>query len=169
MRYGMLLQKRGALSQATQFHRRMLESDPEIPGGHYLLSISLSRQGDSVEAVAELRRELELAPESPRALAALAKMLSSDPNPHVRDGAAAVAVAERLAAVSGDDHAMLDAIAMAYAEFGDFDRALEIQARAVQLIRAHGQREQARLRDYMERMQLYRTGTAYRQSRPLSR
>jgi tetratricopeptide (TPR) repeat protein len=169
MRYGALLQKRGALSAATAFHRAMLESDPDITAGHYLLGITLARQGKSAEAVEELRKELELAPESPNALSALARLLSSDSNPLVRDGVAAVAIAERLAAIARDDPATLDAIAMAYAEFGDFDRALGYQTRAVQLLRTSGQREQARLRDYMARLQLYRAGTPYRQQRSFSR
>jgi tetratricopeptide (TPR) repeat protein len=169
VRYGTLLQKRGALFEATAFHRRMLESDPDIPAGHYLLGISLARQGKSAEAVDELRKELELAPESPKALTALARLLSSDYNPLVRDGVAAVAIAERLTEVARDDPDALDAIAMAYAEFGDFDRALEYQAKAVHLLRTSGRREQARLRDYMARMQLYRAGTPYRPKRSFNR
>jgi tetratricopeptide (TPR) repeat protein len=164
-RHGMLLQRRGALAEATAFHLRMLESDPDIPAGHYLLGMSLARQGRSTEAVAELREELQLAPASPLALGALARMLGSDPNPQLRDGAAAVEIAEKLAAVAPGDPATFDTIAIAYAEFGDFDRAVEAQTQAVHLIRTRGQRDQARLKDYMARLQLYRARTPFRQGR----
>jgi len=169
MRYGRLLQKRGAFGEATEFHRRMLESDPDIPAGHYLLGISLARQGRSEEAVSELREELELAPGSRLALGALARMLGSDYDPQIRDGAAAVAAAEKLAAVAPGEPATFDTLAMAYAEVGDFKRAVEAQTRAVQLARARGQREQARLRDYIARLQLYHNDTPFRQGRSVSR
>jgi tetratricopeptide (TPR) repeat protein len=164
-RYGMLLQKRGAIAAATEFHRKMLESDPEIPAGHYLLGVSLARQGQLEAAIAELREELKVVPESHLALNALARILSSAPDPYLRDGAAAVAAAEKLKSVDPSDPSTLEVLAMAYAESGDFNRAVEYQTQAVQLLRTRGQREQARLRDYMERLQLYRRERPYRQGR----
>jgi tetratricopeptide (TPR) repeat protein len=169
MQYGDFLHRRGATAQATAFHRRMLDSDPDIAGGHYLLGLSLAREGMAAQGVVELRAELSRAPEFRSALLALARILATDPDPSVRDGTQALAVAEKLAAVAPDDPASFDALAAAYAESGHFDRAVEAEKRALQLAQAGGRRKQQRAREYAERLELYRSGRPFRAGKQLRR
>ena len=80
----------------------------------------------------------------------------------VRDGMAAVEAAERLVAVAPDDPASFDALATAHAEAGNFDRAISAENRALQLIQARGQRDTARVREYMARLELFKSGRPFR-------
>ena len=65
-----------------------------------------------------------------------AYLLSSSPNPDIRDGSEAVRVAKLAVEKSGGARpAIMDTLAGAYAEVGDFKSAIEISRRAVALAR----------------------------------
>lgn len=161
-RYGMQLERIGSPADATAYHRSQLEIDPERPGNHYLLAFALTREGRSEEAIAELRNELDRNPSVRLANVALARILCTDPDPSLRDGPLALALAHRAVILAPDDPVSYDTLAAAYAETGDFDLAVEAEMKAIRLAGVKGGREASRVRGYQGRLERYRAGQPVR-------
>jgi len=83
-----------------------------------------------LEVLEALIRE---APDDGRFLNTAAWALATHPDDAVRDGARAVTLAERALAAQPGDASVIDTLAAAFAESGDFDRAVATQERAVAL------------------------------------
>jgi Flp pilus assembly protein TadD len=91
-------------------------------------------------------------------------VLSTDPDPSIRNGEVAVGLAEEAARLTGgQEPAVLDALAAAYAESGRFTEAVATAERALALSRGQGSPELAAGLD--ARVSLYRTRSPYRESR----
>ena len=77
-------------------------------------------------------------PNNPRVLTYLAQVLASDENPQIRDGNHALAMAAKANDLTGGvEPAMIDALAMAYAELGRFTNAQQAAADALKLATAY--------------------------------
>jgi len=90
-------------------------------------------------------------------------LLATCPDARHRDGAEAVRLAER--ACQGtryESTAYLDTLGAAYAEAGDFSKAVETVEKAVKLAHSAGQRKL--LADMQARLDLYRRQRPYRQA-----
>jgi len=125
------------------------------------LARALARAGRYREAVAALRDRLASNPGDARIACELAWLLASCPDETVRDGSAAVALAERVCKVTdfGSIRA-LDVLAAAYAEAGRFDQAVQTARRARKLARSAGK---AALADQIAlRLQRYASGKPFR-------
>jgi predicted Zn-dependent protease len=116
-----------------------------------------------MEALAYFRQAVKLDPNNPHVLTYLAQMLASDENPKLRDGNAALAMAAKANDLTGGNQpAMLDALAMAYAEIGQFTNALQTAAYAVKLAAAYDMTNDAVL--IQQRLQFYQDRRPFRQS-----
>lgn len=94
---------------------------------------------DYAAQVETLRRGVDNCPESYEILNNYAYIVSTVPPDELRDGAAAVRAAERAAELTGRSNAgVLDTLAAAHAEAGDFERAVAVSERAVRLARQQG-------------------------------
>jgi WD40 repeat protein/tetratricopeptide (TPR) repeat protein/tRNA A-37 threonylcarbamoyl transferase component Bud32 len=90
--------------------------------------------------------------------------LATHPDALKRDGPGAVRLAERAVAVTERKHPeFLDTLAAAYAEKGDFTKAINVQKEAIALL----QTERAR-QDYASRLELYEHNSPYRDRRTLA-
>jgi tetratricopeptide (TPR) repeat protein len=123
-----------------------------IPAAHHL-GYMMMLQSQSEQAYAEVRKILlsllhepngldrlrELAataPDSPRMLDELAWLLATYPDSNLRDGTEAVRLAERACALTQRQvPSILDTLGAAYAESGDFQRAIDTTEEALK--RAH--------------------------------
>src|SRR5215469_9024006 len=86
------------------------------------------------------------APDSPRLLDELAWLLATHPDSKFRDGARAIALAERACALTERRAPiMLDTLAAAYAEAGDFPRAITAGEEALKRAHSVGDTEIAKL------------------------
>ena len=88
----------------------------------------------------------------------LAWPLATSPDPKLRDGPRAVALAEK--AVAGTDRKkpmILDTLAAAYAEAGQFTNAIRVQEEAITLLK-----NEAEKHDYASRLKLYENNSPYR-------
>ena len=81
----------------------------------------------------------------------------------LRDGAKAVRLAERACKlVNYEVPETLDTLAAAYAEAGQFDKAVETSEKAMQLALASGEKKLAK--DIQSRLELYKAKRPYRES-----
>jgi TPR repeat protein len=88
----------------------------------------------------------------------LAWILATCLVPEVRDGWAALTYAEKaVATTQWEKGTMLDTLAAAYAELGDFAKAVTAEAKAFALVKDEDTR-----RDFAERLKLYESKTPYR-------
>ncbi len=123
----------------------------------------LLQLGRNAEAVAQLQAALQLDPDNLEILLLMANVLAAEEDPNVRNGAAARTLAERLVKLTGGQQpAALDALAMAKAELGQFDEAVQIQQQAVQLIEATGPKEDVTA--MQNRLALYQRHQPWRES-----
>ena len=103
---------------------------------------------------------MRLRPDWPRGARQLAWLLATTDDAAVRDGRAAVPLAESACARTTQAVARCqDTLAAAYAAAGDFTQASAHAARAVELSRAAGEKGPAAA--YEARAQLYAKGEAY--------
>ena len=93
----------------------------------------------------------------------LARVLAADDNPQIRNGAEALMLAAKASQLAGQAQPVaLDTLAMAYAETGRFDQAVQIGQKAVNLARAAGKKDDAAL--MQQRLELYQKREPWRES-----
>jgi serine/threonine-protein kinase len=86
-----------------------------------------------------LERSLELKPDSLNAQCNFAWVLATCPDPALRDGSRAIQLTENVLAHAGRDNpSVLRAAGAAYAETGQFDKAIAIAQEALEITRAQG-------------------------------
>ena len=108
------------------------------------------------KVVEPLRRAAESG--EAQALNELAWLLATCSDSQLRDGRSAVTYAEKaVAATNRKDPAILDTLAAAYAESGDFAKAVSVQNEAIALLK-----DEASKREYASRLQLYESNSPYR-------
>jgi len=122
---------------------------PRFQTGRVLLKV-----GREAEALPQFREALRLEPGNFGMLIFIARVLASDQNPRARDGAEALALAQRAAQLAGGPQpVVLDTLAMACAETGHFDVATNLAQQAIATALARG--NQADAAAMRERLELY--------------
>jgi tetratricopeptide (TPR) repeat protein len=134
---GLVLSQRGDAQGAIREWRSALELDPKYAEAHASLGDALSAEGRTAEALEHWRDAIQLQPNDAPTLRRAAWVLGTSPDAAIRNGDQALAFAVRAVELSGGkDARMLDTLAAAYAEKGQFaDAALtarRAQARAEQ-------------------------------------
>jgi spermidine synthase len=134
-----LLIRQNRLEEAIPFLKKALEFNPEDVVARHNLGKLLYQQGSRAEGIRNLEESLRLQSGSRELLNDLAWMLATAPEDSLRDGKRALELA-LLAdnASGGNDPAILDTLAAAYAESGDYPRALETARRALELAERQG-------------------------------
>lgn len=166
---GRLSARRGLDDQALRQFQRVLHYDP----GHVEAASGSARilvdRGQFDRATTALRRTVERNPSDIRLLNDLAWLLATAPRAADRDGSEAIRLAERACRLSKEEHlTLLDTLAAACAEAGQFARALQCAQRAEALARQGGLTSQAD--QIAKRIALYETHTPYHQhARPPTR
>ncbi|MCK4343121.1 MAG: tetratricopeptide repeat protein [Phycisphaerae bacterium] len=135
---------------------------PEAFEPRRLLADLLAASGRPHDAVIRYRECLDLQPESADVLNALAWLLATHPDPTVRDGKEAVALAERAVQQHYKNASVLDTLAAALAETGQFDRAVEVARQARDAANRLGARQLAE--SINKRLQLYTAHIPYRET-----
>jgi len=129
---------------------------------HYYLGMVLVMKGRGAEGLAHWRLALRKEPDNLQALNDAAWLLATSSDAALRNGSEAVSLAEHAVQLtSGHEPALLGTLAAAYAEAGEFDKAVELEQRATDLAAQQGN---TRLAATLEgRLALFQAKTPIRQ------
>jgi len=165
---GGALRKAGQPDLAIAEFDRAIELGPEMYQGHQHKGLVLYQTGRYGEAAGEFARAVRLSrermkPEVEYAVALLAaKVFATHPDDAVRNGAAAIEMAEHACEMSGYQFVeALDVLGMAYANAGRYRQAITRAAQAHELYVAANNPSAAN--QVADRIRLYRQGQPYRE------
>jgi len=162
MNFATLLIDMGRFDEAMNEYTKAAQLDPEDPRTYYLMGKANLRQGQSAEAVKHFREALQHNPNDFESITWLARVLAADENPAVRNGVEAVSLAEHAANLTGGAQPfVLDTLAMAYAETGNFRSANATAQKAIQVAAAVG--AQKELPELQQRLQVFQSDKPYRE------
>jgi carboxyl-terminal processing protease len=144
------------LDQAIQFQ-------PGNASAYYWRGLTLYRRGNYEAAKDDLAKAIELGPKNQDALNMMGWLLAVCPEPRLRDGPRAVADATEACAITGSKSPeLVDTLAAADAETGEFDQAVLLENRALQAA-GPGSEDIPGMR---ARLALYRQKKPYRDPKP---
>jgi tetratricopeptide (TPR) repeat protein len=147
--------------QAVAFFRQAIALQPELAGHYFDLAYALQQRGDVAGARQQYLLGLRLDARWPQAANQTAWRLATDPDPHTRDGKLAVRRAQQACeATSFRDADLLDTLAAALAEVGQFAEARSVAQRALDAMPTgdHPKRALA----VRHRLHLYESGQPFR-------
>jgi tetratricopeptide (TPR) repeat protein len=143
---GSALAESGDLVSAAQHLGYVMMLRPEVEQAHAQLRqilLSLAREPEGLQRLHDIAAN---APDSPRMLDELAWLLATYPDSKSRDGTEAVRLAERACALTERRiPALLDTLAAAYAEAGDFSFAISAGDEALNRARSSGDKDAVEL------------------------
>jgi tetratricopeptide (TPR) repeat protein len=164
-RYGLghALLEKGKLDAAIEHCQAALLIQPNNADCHTVLAIALDEKGQSVEAIKHYEKALEIFPQSVSALNNLAWLLATGSNASMRNGARAIQLARQADQLSGGTNALvLRTLAAAYAEAGQFGKAIESARTAMQLGRSQG--DDSLTTELQQQIALYELALPYRET-----
>lgn len=158
---GRLLAAQGKITEAITVLNQAAQWDPKDVLIQHLLGRLHFMQGNTAKAVEHYRRVIEIDPGWLEVLNNLAWILATNPDDALRNGKEAVELAGRACEVAMWNHPVpLDTLGMAHAEAGDFDKAVELAEKALELLKDSDQQEmEGQIR---ERIALYQEEKPYR-------
>lgn len=159
---GGILADRGRTDEAIAHFRKALETEPNSADTHSSLGKALLRQGKPSETLTEWREAVRLQPTDIGSVSQLASLLATCPETSIRNGDEAVYLARWAVELSkGRKPTVLGTLAAAYAEAGQFSKAIEAAERAVALASTDGN---VALADTLRaQIKLYQAGSPYRE------
>jgi len=160
---GLLLVKLGRFDEAIKHYNEVARLSPADWHPPYWMGRARLKQGRDAEAVQHFQAALQLDPDNISVLTYLAQVLASDEDPKIRDGQAALAMTQKAIALSDSvQPALLDVLAMAYAELGNFDNAQTSAQDALDLLQGHGMTNYEAI--VRQQLQCYKNHQPFRQS-----
>jgi len=132
--WGDALALEGKLEDAIAHFRKLVKINPGYPKAYSMLGLVFFEKGDTKEAIDSWRQALKFKPDQPDVQNNLAWLLATAPDASLRQGAKAVALAERANQLNGSTNAaVLHTLAAAYAETGRYGDATATARRALEL------------------------------------
>ncbi|MFZ0747606.1 MAG: tetratricopeptide repeat protein [Terracidiphilus sp.] len=131
--------EKGHARQALPDLQTAIEIRPRFESGEEALASAYEALGDSASALVHWQKARAIDPSRISAILGNAWLLATAPDESVRNGANAVSLAENANNLApGDDPDVLDTLAAAYAENGQFAQAVASATRAVDLANERG-------------------------------
>ena len=153
--------KKGELDKAERDFDEVTDLDPKLGGAYTARAIIYNRKKDQAKALRELDSISSLKLNKPgSALNGVAWIRATFPEPGLRDGNKATEEALQACEVSQwQESGYIDTLAAAYAETGDFERAVKFEEQALGMTPP----ENARRQKMESRLALYRDHKPYRE------
>ena len=162
---GLVLVRRGKFAEAVPYFQKAVDIEPKDIAVRDHLAGALLLQGKTREALTQWREILRLQPKEILALNAVAWVLATSPEPSLRNGKEAVELAQAAVALVKDPAPpLLDTLAAAYAEAGQFSPALETAQRAQTMASKLGEKQLSQ--EIRGRIDLYRAHSAFHTPEP---
>jgi hypothetical protein len=134
-----------------------LRANPDDANAHAQLALLLVQEGKIAEAIGHYREALRITPDDPAVLNNFACTLMLAGSPELRDPPEALRLATKAVELTNHrEPALLGTLAAAYAETGQFSRAIEAAQAARDLALAADQKEMAAMQEKL--LELYRAG-----------
>ena len=160
---GNALVRKGEAEDAIDNYRKALKFNPDFFKSYYNIAKILYGQGKISEAIHNYQKALTINHETPQTLYNLSWIYATSENKRYRNGIKAVQLAEKLCMLTGHRQPLaLDALAAAYAETEDFNKAVGTAQKALSLALQLGPKELAL--GLEKRLKLYQLGRPYRQN-----
>src|SRR5437870_4323381 len=157
--------QKGQLDDAILHYRLALELRPDYADAHNNLANVFRQQGRVEEAVREYEAALKSNPGSVPAQNNLGWLLATAADPKLRNGKKAVELAEQaVLATDGHNPVFLHTLAAAYAENGDFAKAIAAANDALEIANANGITSLAE--SLRSKIALYQSGLPYHEEPP---
>jgi len=154
-----------ARAAAIVHARTTLKDFPLDVPTHDDLGVLLNQKGDVRAGIEQWEISLQLDPDDGNALNNLAWVLATCPADAIRDGKRAVELAVRATTLPGGEvPIVIRTLAAAYAESGDFSKAINTARHAIDL--ATAQSNTSLLATLRHEIELYQARTPYRESSP---
>ncbi len=159
-----VLVRKGRIEEAIAHFQKAVAIKPDFAEPYYNLGDTLFYlEGKAPEALAAWRSVLRIDPDHLAVLNQTAWLLATSPDASLRDGAQAVALAERAARLAGGRQPeILDTLAAAYAEAGRFPEAVQIATQLLELARKQNNRKMAEALE--GRLALYQARAPFRET-----
>ena len=131
--------------------------DDKLATVHRNLGWAYARTRDDIPgAIDSYEKAIELRPDLAKSANNLAWLLATLEDDSLRNGQRALQLAQRIASVRQEDPSSLDTLAAAYAETGDFSKAVDVASRAMALSKQLGNEKlaakiQSRIEKYREK------------------
>ena len=158
---GKALASAGKADEAIRHLSVAVQLEPDNAAAHGLLGQTLFRRQEVGAAISHLSSAVRLEPNDAQMLSDLAWMFATAPAAELRDGARAIALAQRACALTRYRAVQpLDILAVSYAETGRFAEAIRAAEQALELAQTAG--EEAIVEAIKARIELYKEGKPYR-------
>lgn len=154
-----LLRESGRLHESLSQYEQVLRLDPRVADGQFGYAIALFGLRRYQEARDRLTEGTKVYPNQPAFAHSLARVLAAAPDDRVRDGRQALAVMQALS----DEQRRIDfgeTMAMAFAEAGQYEKALAWQREGIEGARRAGRDDIARR--MAQNLRLYESRKPYR-------
>jgi tetratricopeptide (TPR) repeat protein len=136
---GLELAKKNRVNEAIDAWLNTVRIRPNFAAGHENLGYAFYLQGKFADSLTHLRLALEADPDRVSDLNLAASLLATSPDSSLRNGADALALADRAQTLThGQDAAILDTLSAAYAEAGRFPNAIEVEHQAITVATQQG-------------------------------
>jgi len=159
---GVAIAQKGQTAEAIPHFERALALSPNSGEAHYYLGVALVMTGRGLEGLAHWRQALRREPDNLQVLNEAAWVMATSENASLRNGSEAVTLATHAVELTkGREPQLLATLAAAYAEAGEFEKAVETERRAADLA---GQQGKSRLATQLgARVDLFESKTPIRQ------
>lgn len=159
--YALILSQTGRRSEAIPYLHEAIQKDPRFDTPYTELVRYYFHEKQFLDARKILEAAAEQFPNNPPYLSTLAKLLSQCQESRVRDGKKAIQYALQAMTLTGNNNPTVMAnLASAYAEDGQFEKAIEVSDAAIRLAEASG--KSALANSIRAQQKEYRAGRAYR-------
>jgi Flp pilus assembly protein TadD len=153
------LSDQGKLAAALPHYQEAVRLRPDVAAFRLGLAYTLHELGQTADAQTEYQHALRLDPGWPEQANAVAWALATHPQPSQRDGPEAVRLAKQVCQSGPPAALFLDTLAAAYANIGDFEKAVATARRALALATEHGPPDLAQ--EIRRRLVMYENRQAY--------
>jgi Flp pilus assembly protein TadD len=160
---GNALMRKGDAKDAIYNYRKALQFDPDFFKSYYNIAKILYSQGKISEAIYNYQKALTINNETPQTLFNLSWIYATSEDRNYRNGKKAVHLASILCRLTDNKQPLaLDVLAAAYAENGNFTKAVDTAQKALGLAMQLGPKEL--ILGLKDRLKLYKAGQPYRQN-----